>query len=149
MSAIGSEEFVERQLPTHEVDALERVHTLCGARIKHDWSWWQIESQRLGTDWKSINVLVGNVGFHDDPDDDYAGLTHSFARLCRLADAQVEANQACNTSLKNREFRAPISTLRAARYLIQQNGPKRLDAWLLEHSERERAHIIAHIRGKA
>jgi hypothetical protein len=38
------------------------------------------------------------------------------------------------------------STLDAAEYLIRENDPKRLEAWLLNHSTAERAAIVAHIK---
>ena len=96
-----------------------------------------------------INYDNVNVNLDaDDPDDDYAGLTHSFARACKLADAAIAAAEQ-ERVVTEPVFRAAISTLRAARYLVKQNDPKRFEVWLLEHSERERAAIITHLRGKS
>ena len=78
-------------------------------------------------------------------DDEYEGLTGSFARACRLADAE----HACKKQIvAQREHHAPSSTLMAAEYLIGLNDPERLEAWFKEHSERECAAIIAYIDNK-
>jgi hypothetical protein len=37
------------------------------------------------------------------------------------------------------------STLEAAAYLVIANDPNRFEAWLLKHSETDRAEIVAHI----
>jgi hypothetical protein len=42
----------------------------------------------------------------------------------------------------------PISTVRAAEFLIQQNDPKRLHAWLAKHTRAERAAIRCHFEQK-
>lgn len=77
---------------------------------------------------------------------DYYGLTDSFARACRLAEA--EHGPVPDPLPIARPKYVPTSTLDAAEYLLQQGDPKRFEAWLLEHSERERAAIVAHLDNK-
>jgi hypothetical protein len=102
----------------------------------------------------------------DDPDDDYAGLSHSFARLCRVADAKI-ANRpeledippgTATAARLEREYErslirahardVPKSTLEAADYLVREGDPKRLDAWLAGYSAVECAAILDHVKHK-
>ena len=77
--------------------------------------------------------------------DEYDGLSSTFAAACRLADVQHRGR----VPQKQPHDRVVASTLMAAEYLVQQDEPKRLGFWLLEHDERERAGIIDHIDRKA
>jgi hypothetical protein len=79
--------------------------------------------------------------------DDYEGLTASFARLCRGADAE-QARRAATAAPSPHRHRVAESTLEAAVYLVQQGDGPRFQAWLLEHTEADRAAIIAYIDSK-
>jgi hypothetical protein len=81
-------------------------------------------------------------------DDEYAGLTRSFARQCAIADADYTARRKPTPEQQQWRLGASVSTLRAARYLIQQNNALRLQEWLSGHTPRERLTIIKHIKGR-
>jgi hypothetical protein len=78
-------------------------------------------------------------------DDEYQGLSNTFARACRIADAQYTRNK---QAVAQHEHHVPSSTLMAAEYLVGLNDAKRLEAWFKERSERECAAIVAHIDKK-
>ena len=79
-----------------------------------------------------------------DAADDYFGLSASFARLCRAADAEAK-EQKRFTAQGESVPHVPASTMMAARFLIQKNDPARFETWLAEHDARERAAICAAI----
>jgi hypothetical protein len=87
------------------------------------------------------DIELGEV-IPDDLADDNVGMPHSFARLCRKADAKAEA---VSNNFRVSDSHVPASTLDAARYLIKQNDSDRFQRWLNEHSASERAAIVAHI----
>ena len=76
-----------------------------------------------------------------DPDDDYAGLTHSFARACRAAAHAQRTRLAAKP-----RFRVAESTLEAAEFLQRLGDRERLRAWLAEHSHAERIAIRQHLK---
>ena len=83
-----------------------------------------------------------------DDEDEYEGLTSTFAKACREADARVRARR---EQLHERQKKLHIAetTLAAADYLIQQRDPERLRIWLATHSAEERAAILQHLERKA
>jgi hypothetical protein len=83
--------------------------------------------------------------YDDNPDDDHAGLTHSFARLSTAL--HVEHNSS-SSSPGAAVFHTAASTLTAAEYLIKQNDPARIRAWLAHRSIREVEAIWQHIKQK-
>jgi hypothetical protein len=111
----------------------------------------------------------------DPTEDEYEGLSSTFARLCAEADAKVD-QQAINERArafhediplisrdgvpsaetlqryyernlaKAREQRGPaVTTLRAAEYFIKQNDPERLRTWLAGRDAREIKAIQRHL----
>ena len=74
--------------------------------------------------------------------DEYAGLTHSFAHVCR------EADQTAGKTKQVKPFCPALSTIQAAEWLIRQNNAARFHSWLASHSARERAGILEHINEK-
>jgi hypothetical protein len=76
-------------------------------------------------------------------EDNYTGLSPSFAALCRAADEKRRRKPPEPRPVE----RVPISTLRAAEYLARQNDPKRFRAWLAKHTAAERAAIHSHLLG--
>jgi hypothetical protein len=84
----------------------------------------------------------------DDFDDDYEGLTSTFAKACREADQRARARQAQQRA-RPKEPHAAESTLKAAEYLVQQRDPKRLRAWLAKHTPEECEAILRHLEQKA
>jgi hypothetical protein len=101
-------------------------------------------------DWDEADPAVRmlravDAPYDDDPNDDYAGLTHSFARLCRAADAEHKSNANIKGPTK---FHIAASTLAAAEYLIKQNDPTRMCTWLAGRSDREVEAIWQHIKKK-
>jgi hypothetical protein len=115
---------------------LQRVADLLEALAPLDMS--AADAQRIIAD--AITAATASAVDPGDDDDDYAGLTGSFARLCRAADAEAEKQHRSRAKLVPH---VAASTLDAARFLIQQNDPARLKAWLLAHGKRERAAICA------
>jgi hypothetical protein len=104
-----------------------------------------------------------------NPDDDLAGLSTSFVRACRLADAArgpvptpppcplVRENGVPSASALQREYERTIaaararygpaeSTLQAAEYLLRLGNAERWRAWLGEHSPAEREAIAQHLK---
>jgi hypothetical protein len=89
--------------------------------------------------------VIADAPHDDDPHDDYAGLTHSFARLCRAADAEHKSK---GSSSGAPAFHIAVSTLAAAEYLTKQNDPAGMYAWLADRSDREVEAIWQHIKQK-
>jgi hypothetical protein len=99
-------------------------------------------------------------------DDEYEGLSSTFAALCRAADEKqrrkppdprlerLRQPMADDVSLERAyaEVSKPAgvaeSTLQAAEFLIQQNDPQRLRAWLAKHSGAERQAISLYLRNR-
>jgi LAS superfamily LD-carboxypeptidase LdcB len=109
--------------------------------------------ERLGQD--SVQAIMAKaferIRAADDAaevDDEYAGLIRSFARQCAIADADYTARHKPTPEQQQWRLGASVSTLRAARYLIQQNNAVRLQEWLSGHTARERLAIIKHIKGR-
>ena len=75
-------------------------------------------------------------------DDEYAGLTPSFAQVCR------EADQTAGKTQQVKPVCPALSTIQVAQWLIQQNNAARFHRWLVSHSARERAAILEHINKK-
>jgi hypothetical protein len=76
-------------------------------------------------------------------------MADAFAIVPKCADNKI-TDQSSNRTLKESarpKLDAPRSTLQAAEYLVQQNDPKRLKAWLSKHTRAERAAITKHIHG--
>jgi hypothetical protein len=80
-------------------------------------------------------------------DDEYAGLSSSFAAACRAADEKqgrnpefIERKSAPNVVPRPVE-RIPISILWAAEYLVREGAPSLLRYWLAKHGTDERAAI--------
>ena len=77
--------------------------------------------------------------------DEYEGLSSTFARTCKLADAEyartkrIASPPAC---------RLAESTIEATEYLVRLNDPARLRAWLIEKTPPERGRILAHFQDK-
>jgi hypothetical protein len=80
-----------------------------------------------------------------DDDDEYAGLSSSFARACRAANTE-RARQ--KQPIAQRKHRLPVSTITATKYLIQQGDPNCLRKWLAEHSTPECAAIWQYVQRK-
>lgn len=88
----------------------------------------------------------------------------SFAQACRQADRKRRRSRtdarlkrlrrllADDVSVERawRELNnapgAPIATLHAAEFLLQQRDPERLRIWLEKHSMQERAEILRHLK---
>jgi hypothetical protein len=92
-----------------------------------------------------IAPAVADTPYDDDPDGDYSGLMHSFARLCMAADAEHKSKA---SNPRAPAFHIAASTLAAADYLTQQNDPARMCAWLAHRSAREVEVIWQHIKQK-
>jgi hypothetical protein len=84
-----------------------------------------------------------SVAGDESSDDDYEGLSASFARACRIADQQQRSRSKPDERSQNR---AAASTIAAAEFLQQQNDPQRLHCWLMAHSQSERIAILDHIK---
>jgi hypothetical protein len=94
--------------------------------------------------------------------DEYAGLTPSFARLCRKADAATGARPMLEDipiarhgvptastlqRIYERGLKRPAATtVAAAAYLVRIGDPARLEQWLMERPPQERVAIIAELR---
>jgi hypothetical protein len=110
-------------------------------------------------------VQPDDILIDDDPADDYAGLSSTFAAACRKADAKIgerpeldDIPPGCASAARlQRDYEAtserqrarygpPEATLQAAAFLVREGDPKRLEDWLLTHSKRERAAIVVHIK---
>jgi len=104
---------------------------------------------------RRIRVVVDN--------DEYAGVTPSFARLCRKADAAIGPRQELEDipivarhgvpsaealqRVYERGLKRPAaSTVAAAWYLARCGDAVRLESWLMEHPPQERVAIIAELR---
>jgi hypothetical protein len=87
------------------------------------------------------------VRFYES-NDEYDGLSFTFAKACRAADERVRQQRKRQHERSNKPHVAE-STLQAAEYLIQQKDPKRLRAWLAQHTAEERAAILQHLEQKA
>ena len=81
---------------------------------------------------------------HTRIDDEYTGLSYTFARACRIADEQqrrrIAAQKPASTS-----YRVPESTVEAVAYLLREGDPQRLDKFLEGRSATERAAIFEQI----
>jgi hypothetical protein len=104
-------------------------------------------------------------------DDEYEGLSTSFARACQVADARLrkrsplepiaivakhgvpteEALQCVyERSIERRsQYGLARSTIDVAEYLVRENNPDRFQEWLMGHNPRERTAIVEHIDRKA
>jgi hypothetical protein len=95
----------------------------------------------------TLNVVEeGLTADCEDSDDEYDGLTSSFARMCRFADAE-HAHTTIEPRCAKRCNHVAVSTLRAARFLVLQGNPKRFTKWLAEHTATERLMICEHLKG--
>jgi hypothetical protein len=95
----------------------------------------------------AITAALDKIGADDD---DYAGLTKSFARLCRAADqANLLHNNKTDIKEVNRSFQVAESTVDAARYLFNdpQHGPQHLEVWLATRCAAQRAEICRRLEG--
>ena len=88
------------------------------------------------------------TGIELPDDDEYQGLSPSFAKACRQADERVRARREQQRERPQKKPHAAQSTLQAAEYLIQQRDAKRLRAWLVQHTPQERAAILEHLEQK-
>jgi hypothetical protein len=75
--------------------------------------------------------------------DPHSGLSPTFAEACERADAERARQQ--RKPAHRREPGVAASTLAAAEYLVQQNDPQRLEAWIMKRFARDRAAIVAHL----
>jgi hypothetical protein len=104
------------------------------------------------------------------PDDQYEGLSSTFAAACRKADAAhgpvpdppdiplVSEHGVPSAPFLQRLYeaaltqrdagRVPQSTLDAADYLVRQKDPARFKRWLEEHSAADQVAIAVHIQRK-
>jgi hypothetical protein len=80
--------------------------------------------------------------------DDYDGLSSSFARACRQADERVRAQREQQHERSKKTPGAAASTLRAAEHLVREGDAKRFRSWLARHSADERGAIIKHLERK-
>ena len=87
--------------------------------------------------------MAADTSYDDNPEDDYAGLTHSFARLCRATDAE-HASKASNPRAPT--FRLAASTLATVDYLIKQNDAGAMRVWLADRSANEVEAIWEHLK---
>jgi hypothetical protein len=131
-------------------------------------AFWRAEAARARTDWRGILERLRQAVPAVDA---YDGITGTFAEACKRADTQacprpdpepilivahhgvpsgeqLQAEYEQTIRRQHDRYGPAKSTLIAAELLMQQNDPKRLDAWLLDHSRAERAAIVARIRGK-
>lgn len=90
-----------------------------------------------------VTVMAADTSYDDNSEDDYAGLTHSFARLCRAADAE-HASKASNPRAPT--FRLAASTLATVDYLIKQNDAGAMRVWLADRSANEVEAIWEHLK---
>jgi hypothetical protein len=82
-----------------------------------------------------------------DDNDEYEGLTSSFAKACREADERVRQRREQQRE-RPKQPRAAQSTLAAADYLVREGDVERFRRWLAQHSVDERAAIIKHLERK-
>jgi hypothetical protein len=87
-------------------------------------------------------------GPNGDYDGNYEGLSSTFARACRAADARVRARRERQRDHPEKPHVAE-TTLEALEFLVKQRDPERLRAWLSTHSAEERAAILQHLERKA
>jgi hypothetical protein len=111
----------------------------------------------LGQDAVQAIMVEAFAPERDDlPRDDYDGST--FAAACREAD-EKQRRKAENPHLDDvsiesawhhlsRPLGVPIATLWTAEFLLQQNDPARLKAWLARHSREQRNAIRKHLQNK-
>jgi hypothetical protein len=105
---------------------------------------------------------VGNANLNS-ADDEHDGLPSTFAKLCREADNK-QRRKGENPHLEklrrlfdddvsiesawhqvSRPLGVPIAMLWTAEFLLQQNDPARLKAWLARHSREQRKAIRKHL----
>jgi hypothetical protein len=86
-----------------------------------------------------------SVAGGESADDEYEGLSTSFARACRAADEQQKAQPKARQ--RTQDY-VPASTLMAVEYLVRESDPERLHSWLMAHRSSERIAILEHIRRK-
>jgi hypothetical protein len=80
------------------------------------------------------------------PDDDqYAGLSSTFADVCRRADAEQRRKKPARSNVVT--F-LPRSTLEAAEYLARLNDLEQMRTWLAKHTAAEREAIFKHLKGE-
>jgi hypothetical protein len=80
---------------------------------------------------------------HDE--DEYEGLTSSFAKACREADERARAQRKRQRDHPEKPHVAE-TTLAAAQHLVREGDAERLRAWLARHSPEERQAIHQHLR---
>jgi hypothetical protein len=74
--------------------------------------------------------------------DEYEGLSSTFAKACREADARARRQRAPE---RPTPYRVPISTLQTAEYLLQLGDPAGWRKWFDAHSAQERAGILQYL----
>jgi hypothetical protein len=82
-------------------------------------------------------------GSDEVSDDEYEGLSSTFAAACRAADAKIDH---AATARRDKKLGPPTSVLRTAEYLANENDPKRLRCWLCGRPASEREAILCHIK---
>jgi hypothetical protein len=78
-------------------------------------------------------------------DDEYAGLSSTFAAACRAADEKQSSKPPDPPS---RPAGVARSTLKAAEYLVRAGDAEQLQRWLAKHGAEERTAIQKHLGGK-
>jgi len=80
--------------------------------------------------------------------DEYDGLSGSFARACRIADRQQRKWQNRQPNTEIPKHRVHESTLMAAEYLVRLGDVARFKNWLFEHSQEDVVAIVEHVEHK-
>jgi hypothetical protein len=77
-------------------------------------------------------------------DDEYEGLSSTFARACRIADEQQRRRLAAQKPAST-SYRVPESTVDAVAYLLREGDSQRLNKFLAGRSATECAAIMDQI----
>ncbi len=142
-----SPEFRSRCAAAATAYALGKIALLDAVDALQDWAFTRGLLDEIGQD--ALQAIMaeafGPVRYEQPLGDEYEGLSSTFARACKLADAeyartkQVASPPAC---------RLPESTIQAAEYLVRLNDRDRLRAWLIEHTPAERGLILRYFENK-
>jgi hypothetical protein len=142
----------------------------------HDWAVTRGVVDELGEDAVQAMIASAFAPLRTDlespakPDDQYEGLSSTFAAACRKADAEhgpvpdppeiplVSQHGVPSAETLQREYEAnlrrrrrdvPQSTLDAATYLRQVGDQARFQRWLEEHHPDDQVAILAYLESKA